>query len=251
MSVAAIGGGLWLWSSGGMVTALTKVRSAVIGESARLGLVVDEILLEGRYHTSKRALQHAVGLKRGDAMFGFDPNVMHARLAALPWVREATIQRRLPGTIHIRINERRPTALWQRDGRLALIDDEGVIITETGLGRYRGYLIVVGEDAPAQAATLIELLAAEPGLARRVNAAVRVGKRRWNLELNGDIRVRLPEANPHRAWHRLARLQREHRLLARDVRTIDLRQPDRLIVETKSGRSPAIKATGKATGKRT
>lgn len=248
---ALVGGGLWLWSSGGIATAMTEARRAVIAYSARIGLVVSDVLLEGRRHTSRAALQKAVGLKRGDAMFGFDPQAIQARLAALPWVRAATVQRRLPGTVHVRIAERRPTALWQRDGRLALVDDEGVIITETDLGRYRGYLIVVGEDAPAHAAALIGLLAAEPGLARRVNAAVRVGKRRWNLELNGGIRVRLPEVDPHAAWRRLARLQRQYKLLARDVRTIDLRQPDRLIVETRSGRSPAVKATGAAAGRRT
>ena len=248
---ALVGGAVWLWPPGGVSTAATEARRAVIAYSARVGLVVSDVLLEGRRHTSRAALRKAVGLKRGDAMFGFDPQAMRDRLAALPWVREATVQRRLPGTVHVRIVERRPTALWQRGGRLALVDDEGVIITETNLGRYRSYLIVVGEDAPAHAASLIGLLAAEPGLARRVNAAVRVGKRRWNLELNGGIRVRLPEVDPHAAWLRLARLQRQYKLLARDVHTIDLRQPDRLIVETKSGRSPAVKATGGAAGRRT
>jgi cell division protein FtsQ len=55
------------------------------------------------------------------------------------------------------------------------------------------------------------------------------------LRLDDGIDVRLPEQNPGAAWAELARIQREHDVLGRDVVIIDLRMPDRLIVRTAPG----------------
>ena len=72
-------------------------------------------------------------------------------------------------------------------------------------------------------------------MGRRVTAAVRVGGRRWNLRLDDGIDVRLPEIGAAQAWAQLARFERRHGVLQRDVATIDLRLPDRLVVRTLSG----------------
>jgi cell division protein FtsQ len=149
--------------------------------------------------------------------------------------------------VQIRIVERIPLALWQRKGKLTLVDDRGEVITGRGIRRFRDLLIVVGDDAPRHAATLIAMLGREPELAGRVNAAVRVGKRRWNLELKGGIKVRLPEIDALGAWRRLAWLEKKHRLLDREVKSVDLRQPDRLILVTPSGVRPLRTTAGRDT----
>ena len=105
----------------------------------------------------------------------------------------------------MKIVERRPMALWQREKKLSLIDDEGVLITSQELRRFAHLLVVVGKNAPAHAASLIEILAKEPNLKKRVTAAVRVGDRRWNVQMDNGIYVRLPEK---RRRHRLAAFRR-------------------------------------------
>ncbi len=89
------------------------------------------------------------------------------------------------------------------------------------------------------------MLNGEPELRTRVSTAVRVGGRRWNLSLDGGIDVRLPEQDPGAAWAELARAQREHGVLGRDVAIIDLRLPDRLVVRTTSEAVPK-RAPGRA-----
>lgn len=242
-----VGGPVWLWRSGWIDRAMAETRRALIAWSAEMGLTVQEITLEGRVHTSRQRISAAVGLRRGQPMYGFDPEDIRTRLTALPWIRSASVQRQMPGTVHIRITERVPLALWQRKGKLMLVDDQGEVITRHKLERFRDLLIVIGDDAPRHAATLIVMLGEEPELARRVNAAVRVGKRRWNLELKGGIKVRLPETDAARAWRKLARLERRHHLLDRQVRAVDLRQPDRLIVVTPTGSRPVTLSAGQNT----
>ena len=107
--------------------------------------------------------------------------------------------------------------------------------------------MIVGGDAPDEAPALFTLLAAQPRLSKRVRAAVRVGARRWNLRLDNGIDIQLPEENASDAWARLAELDREHRLLARDIELIDLRLPGRMIVRARRVRPPNGKSDGKST----
>jgi cell division protein FtsQ len=78
---------------------------------------------------------------------------------------------------------------------------------------------------------LMEILEQAPELAGRFSSAIRVGERRWNIRLEGDIEVKLPESAPADAWKKLAKLQAKEQLLDRDVKVIDLRIEDRLFIK--------------------
>lgn len=214
--------------------------------SVAAGLKVDDVLLDGREHTTRPQVIAALGLKRGDPMLGFDPSTLRQRVEALPWVRTARVERLFPGTVRISITERNPIALWQKNGQFHVVDDEGAVIADSAPERYRDLLIVVGDDAPKHVPELVVLLAAEPALKQRVTAAVWVGERRWNLRFDDRIDVRLPEHEAPAAWAKLARLEREFAILGRDVDAIDMRLPDRLVVHTKGDRGPT-KPQGKST----
>jgi cell division protein FtsQ len=121
-------------------------------------------------------------------------------------------------------------ALWQKDGRLAAVDADGHILTRDDLARFRELPIVIGDDAPRAARSILGVLAAEPDLYRRIEALTYVGARRWDVRLSGGIQIQLPETDPGRAWARLADTDRRERLLERDISVVDMRLPDRLVV---------------------
>jgi cell division protein FtsQ len=104
------------------------------------------------------------------------------------------------------------------------------VIPVKDLDRFSKLPIVVGDGAAKQALPLIEMLATEPDLAARVAAAIYVGGRRWDLRIDNAIDVMLPEDDMTGAWARLAQLETTNKILQRDVQTIDLRLPDRLVV---------------------
>jgi cell division protein FtsQ len=147
-------------------------------------------------------------------------------------VRRASVERQLPGTLYIRLVEREPMALWQEQGVIRVIDRDGEVISGIEPRRFAHLPLVVGADAPAHAEKLIAVMNSEPELRERVTAAVRVGGRRWNVQIEGHIDVRLPENDTAAAWSQLARIERQQGLLSRDVIIIDLRLPDRLVVRT-------------------
>ena len=220
----------WGWHGGYVDRAADLFRSQIIALSVKAGLTLQEILVTGRRNSPREALLEAMQLTRGSPTLAFDPMAAKVRIEALPWVRSASVQRLLPNTVVVRLEERQPLALWQHRGQFRLIDERGETIAIERLDVFADLLTVVGEDAPAHAGKLLELLATQESLRDRVRAAVWVGGRRWNLRLDNDIDIALPEDDSVAAWARLAEYERIHRVLNRDVKLIDLRFPDRLIV---------------------
>ncbi len=228
----------WLWTSGWVAQGLDRAGQAVLAATAQAGLKVGDVLVEGRNRTQRGTVLESLGVVRDQPILAFDPHAARERLERLPWVRSAIVERRLPEAIHVRLVERRPIALWQHRGRLAVIDRDGTVIPGAEPKAFSRLPLVVGKDAPGHTADLLAMLNSEPELGHLVSAAVRVRGRRWNLRLDGGIDVRLPERDPGAAWAELARIQREHDLLGRDVAIIDLRMPDRLVVRTAPGALP-------------
>jgi cell division protein FtsQ len=254
-----IGGGVWLWRSGTIAAAAEKMLAAAAAGvdrvSIALGLVVEEVWVTGRTEAEKTELLAALGVARGTPILRFDPVAARERVEALGWVREASVRRSLPNEIHLHIVERRPLALWQHGGKMLLIGQDARPITNRNLGRFTNLPLLVGEDAPGHATRLFDVLAAEPALEKRVISAIRVGGRRWNLKLDNEVEVRLPEQDPLAAWMRLGKLEREQGVLSRDVSVLDLRLPDRVVLrlgrdaqrevlpsKDKDGRGPRKKA---------
>lgn len=205
--------------------------------TAGLGLRLHQVIVEGRQKTPETLLRAAIGIAPGDPLLSFSLSAARARIEAIQWVQEAEVERRLPDTIVVRLTERRPFAVWQRDGRFVLIDRDGDVVTDSDVATFASQLpLVVGPGAPSAAAGLLDALANQPDIAGRVAAAVRVGERRWNLRMKNGADIELPEGGEPPALARLAVLQAGHAVLDRPV-SIDLRLPDRLVFRPMPGLS--------------
>jgi cell division protein FtsQ len=233
LPVVMLGGaGTWAYQTGWFGTMGDKATAAFLDLTVDAGLEVQEVLVEGRNETDRAAVMAAIQVKSGDPIMKFDPEVARAGLERLRWVANATVERRLPNTVFVKLDERRPMALWQRDGKLALIDRDGEVLTERELGRYNNLLQIIGADAPKHAQELLGHLATVPALYKRVNSATRIGGRRWDLHLTNDVVIRLPESDIGGALHHLADQEAKQPVLDRDIVAVDLRLPDRLVIQT-------------------
>ncbi|MEM7222162.1 MAG: cell division protein FtsQ/DivIB [Pseudomonadota bacterium] len=229
-ALLVLGGGGWLWTSGWVERQAEAVVEQFHKGAVSAGLAVGQVLVEGRVRSEKDVLLAAIGVERGMSILAIDLDAAQAKLTALPWIAEAEVERQLPDIVYLRLVERQPVALWQLEGRLAVIDREGVVIPDIPAKSFAALPLVVGPGAAQEASALLGILAREPDLEKKVTASVRVGERRWNLQMEGGIDVRLPEQGEAEAWSHFARMERKHGLLKRDVVAIDLRLPDRLVV---------------------
>lgn len=240
-------GGTWVWRSGLIGEMQAKVDTAYRTATKQSGLTVRQVLAEGRKELPSDMLLAALNVKIGSSILDYDTQAAQQRVEQLGWVKKARIERRLPDTIFVSIEERTPVAIWQRGGEFVLIDRDGAVIGSEGLSKFDGLKVVVGEKAPDKAFSLLEMLKQEPELMKQVTAAVLVGDRRWNLRLSDGIDVNLPEENAIAAWHRLALLEKDHALFERDISVIDMREPDRLVVRLQKPLQRQEKALGDET----
>ncbi len=210
---------------------INDVIADAIHLGARHGFSVQEIILHGRHRSTSDEIRRVVGLNRGSPIFAVHPQKIKKRIEHLPWVDTASVHLYLPNKVEIIIKERTPVALWQRNGKLSLIDTTGRVIPGAKIDKFGNLPILLGEEAPRRAALLFDLLSAAGPLSSGVIGANWVGKRRWNLRLTNGLIIKLPEYSPDRALRRLSRLDKRFRLLERDIKTIDLRLPDRMIIK--------------------
>ncbi len=248
--VSVAGSVFWLWRTGLTQRVVEGVGNSVMQATAGMGFRVNEVFVEGRSGSEKADLLGAIHLQRGDPILGFNLSRARAELEHLPWIASATVERRLPDLVLIRLTERQPMALWQVDGKVVLIDRGGNILinsdilASSNVERFSKLPIIVGQGAPEHAPELLSLLDAEPILSPHLGAAVWVGGRRWDLRLDNRINVRLPEIDYATALHRLGELVTSESLFDRDIIAIDMRLPDRLIVQTSENATQRRKLPG-------
>ena len=209
---------------------LSSLRERIGRATAFAGLRVTHVEIEGRANTPEPLLRAAIGVNKGDPILGFSVEQARQRIQSLSWVEHATVERRLPGTVVVHLQERRPFAIWQNHGKFVLIDRNGQVVANEDVAQFRQLPLVVGPGAPAAATELLDALTARPALQARVVAAVRVGERRWNLVMKSGMDVLLPEGHAVVALDRLMQLQQDHAVLDRPLVAIDMRLPDRLVL---------------------
>jgi cell division protein FtsQ len=215
------------------------IRHGFAAIAAAAGFRITKIEILGADTTPLPVIQSALGIAPGDASLGVSLSAAAARIAQLGPVQTAIVQRALPGTIIVTITERAPYAIWQTGTdtgapKFVLIDKQGNVIANQDAAaakrRNPALLLLVGADAPANAAALMAELQQDRPVLTRVVAAERIGGLRWNLTLKDQTVVKLPADNAQAALDQLASLQTSMALLDRPVETIDLRLPGRLVV---------------------
>jgi cell division protein FtsQ len=223
-------GGWWAWQEGWLAEAQKRIDAASRGVVAVITpFKLVDVTVEGREYVEPAAILKALDVQLGQSLLAIDLQESRKRLEAIDWVENATVERRLPDTLYVTLKERRAVAIWQNGNEYTLIDRNGRTVRASRMPPGAEKLLLLGgAGAPEHVGELLLLLAYEPDVARQLRAAVWVGQRRWNLVLNNDVQIWLPEEDAVAALKRLAKLQADYRLLSREFGVVDLRLPDKL-----------------------
>ena len=237
--------------AGGHLAAVSDwFKSARDNAANALGFGIAAISVSGGSQVTRdRALALAGVTSRSSLLF-FDAEAARARLLANPWIADAAILKLYPDRLLITIAERRAFALWQRNGQVSVIADDGTVLQPFVGDRYRGLPLVVGSGAERRAKDFIGLLDRYPEIRSTLRASVLVAERRWNLRLTNGLDVRLPDGDLRAALDRLVKLEHDKRLLSRDITSIDLRLPDRVTVRLSDAATPTRDDAPKANAKK-
>jgi cell division protein FtsQ len=194
------------------------------------GFRIAAISLTGPKEVSREEVLTVAGVTGRASLLFLDADAARTRLLENPWIADAAVLKLYPDRLQITITERRAFALWQQDRRVGVIAADGTVLEPFVEDRYVRLPLVVGRGAERRAKDFLAILDRYPDIRSQLRASIMVADRRWNLRLKNGIDVRLPETNVEQALDRLVALDREKKILSRDILAIDLRLPDRVTV---------------------
>jgi len=230
-------GGIMGLVSGGH---LSRLADGVESGIAHAGFAVGDISLAGAERTSAADAYAALGIERGQSIFAVNAAEARARLLDLPWVGDAEVRRSLPGTVTIRLIEKRPFALWRNGKAIVVIERSGAVITEVDVGGFDRLPLFAGSGAPEAAAPFLDAVRPYRAVTARLQTIQRMGERRWDLLLAGGVTVKLPEEGWESQLAELEMLIVEKAILERDIEMIDLRYPDNYVFRLHNGDSRPV-----------
>src|SRR3981081_3428852 len=209
-------------------SALSDTRNAIANSA---GFRITAVAITGRKQLTQDEVLAIGGVNGRSSLLFLDAAAVREKLKANPWIGEATVLKLYPGQLQIDIVDRSALVLWQQDGRLSVISDDGAVLEPYVSRRFVSLPLVVGKGADTRARDFLSMLARYPQVRAATKAAILVGERRWNLRLQDGLDIRLRESDRGNALAALSKLDKEDRLFSRDIVAVDMRLPDRLTVQ--------------------
>ncbi|MCL4189403.1 MAG: cell division protein FtsQ/DivIB [Rhodobacteraceae bacterium] len=220
----AFGVGLWL-SDPARNAALAERLAAMVQEiRQRPEFLVRGMEVVGASGPVQAALPAVLDITFPASSLALDLEALRARIEAIDVVRSAELRIRPGGILEVAVTERVPVLVWRSRAGLDLLDETGHRVAGILDREARADLpLVVGDGADRAVPEAIALLAAAGPLGERLRGLVRMGERRWDLVLDRDQRILLPETGAPAALERALALQSSEDLLGRDIAVVDLR----------------------------
>ena len=160
--------------------------------------------------------------------FDLDIKYLHKVLNDIPAVASAAIKVTVSGVLQIDISERTPAFIWRKNDVISVIDEKGKFIRlATSRLDYPELPLVIGEAANLSIADISSLMEDNQYFLDQVRAFVRVGERRWDLVLDNNLRIMLPQTEFLAAFDRLMLMSQSGSLFSNQLSSIDMRLVER------------------------
>ncbi len=221
--------GLYGAVRGGQYTTYVAENGAPADLVAKaLGFSIDTVTISGLKSLTPGEILRDGGVSSRNSLALLDAGALRDRLKAVPLVQDVSVRKLFPNDLHVAVTERDAAAVWQKDGQLSLVSSDGTPIDAVRDDRFNALPFLVGDGANTRIGEFQALLGAAGELRDKVRAGVLVGGRRWTLQMDSGIEVELPELEAEGTLKRLADIERQSKILEKDVVSIDLRIPGRI-----------------------
>jgi cell division protein FtsQ len=160
--------------------------------------------------------------------FELDLPAVRSQIQAIDAVARVDVRVRSGGVLQVDVVERMPAIVWRAPAGLELLDVEGRRVAALAARTDRPDLpLIAGTGADRAVPEALRLVAAAAPVEERLRGLLRVGERRWDVVLDRDQRILLPETGAVEALEQVLALDEARDLLARNVTVVDMRLPHR------------------------
>lgn len=217
----------WYFSNPTNRFAITeKVESVRRSFEERPEFMVKLMAIDGASEVVDEAIREMIPVDFPISSFDLDLDQMHSAVAQLDVIKDVAVRIRPGGVLEINVTERAPVVIWREGGGLDMLDATGHRVASLANRAARSDLpLIVGASAGEAVPEALRIMAAGSELSPRLRGLVRVGARRWDVVLDNDQRILLPEKNPVAALEQVLALDETQEVLARAITDIDMRNP--------------------------
>ncbi|MFH1011969.1 MAG: FtsQ-type POTRA domain-containing protein [bacterium] len=228
------------WRSAATHWAAVHMRNALSSYRVR------SIRVLGTQQLDRQEIVAISGIREGTPLFEINPKSVAERILAHPWIRSATVVRRLPDMIELRIEEQRPAALIPAEKMWAVTADRILLPMEKSKWRWDLPLLRTGnlrsfspgarlEDAQTCALLAQSVICQRyaPRAWHEVSELFWSEGEMWAILQKNRIRLRLGTGTEEIGWKSLERLltKLDPPNRAANVASLDLRFVGRIVVE--------------------
>ena len=224
--------GAAIWSDQDRAAAITAQVAAVQSMfESRPEFRVDFLSIEGASVDLADAVRAKLALTLPVSSFDLDLDLLRQTAETLDAVAEASVQIRAGGVLRVALVERQAALIWRNGDQLEMLDSTGHRVASLRARADRADLpLIVGKGANAVTDEALDILAAASPIGQSIRGLQRVGERRWDIILDRNQRIMLPEYNAMAALDRALALDQAEKLFARDITAIDLRYGPRPVL---------------------
>lgn len=208
-----------------MVMWFSDLRTSI---QERPEFMLQSMVIDGASKNLADDIREVVSVDFPISSFSVDLRNMRATIEELDAVAGAEVRVRSGGLLQVTVKERLPVVVWRTPRGYELLDPKGRLVAETDSRAGLGDLpLVAGDGADRNIGEAMTISAAAAPLGSRVIGLMRMGDRRWDVVLDRDQRIMLPEKSPVAALERVIALDQAQDLLARDLSVVDMRNAER------------------------
>ncbi|MBE6457325.1 MAG: hypothetical protein E7011_00740 [Alphaproteobacteria bacterium] len=169
----------------------------------------------------------AVLLPPGTTSYSIDLDEINARIGSVPGVRKSAVRRIPNGNLSIHVSMHRSVALWTDGEYYFPLSADGTIVNRPVGARTTSDIVFRG-PVPSDIAGITT---ASQKLLGQVDYLEWIENRRWDLHTTGGITIMLPEQSPETAIGTILVLNKNHNLLSKSIKVIDMRDDARILVK--------------------
>lgn len=190
--------------------------------------MVSMVAIDGATPPLAQAIRQTLALKLPQSSFDLNVSALRAKVDALDAVAAADVEVAAGGVLKITIIQRVGVIVWRTANGIEMLDATGHRVAGLVDRDARADLpLIAGAGADKAVPQALELLKIAGPLSARIRGLVRVGERRWDVVLDRDQKIELPEVDPAEALERVIALDHAQKLLERDITVVDMRNEAR------------------------
>lgn len=209
----------------GITKSLADLRESV---ETRPEFMVKLMAIDGASAPVATAIRKMLPVALPASSFRLDLEALRAEIEQVDAVASAELHIRKGGILQVTVRERQPAMLWRTEAGLEMLDATGHrVATLLNRAARPDLPVIAGEGADAHVDEALALLDAAEPIQDRIRGLVRVGERRWDIVLDRDQRILLPETKAIEAVQRVIALDLAEDMLGRDLTIVDLRNQNR------------------------